>query len=185
MTSSPDKADLIRRFIADDPSALEDAYHQHAARCNAIAYRVLGDQDRARDAVQEAFLALWRHRHGLVARTAGLGPWLAVVTRNAAIAILRSSGSRSEREERPHTGLTMESVSDPADLVTSSVDASGVRSALSALPIEQKTVIVLAYFRFMTMTQIAERTETPLGTVKRRAQMALRQLGRILSEQQS
>jgi RNA polymerase sigma-70 factor (ECF subfamily) len=180
----PDATNLITRLITDDPSALEEAYGLHAARCYAIAHRILGDADESRDAVQEAFLALWRHRHGLVVRTAGIGPWLTVVTRNAALVHLRSGGARTRREERAHNeGL--EEASDPADIVSSSLDASGVRSAIASLSPEQQTVIELAYFRFMTMSQIAQATETPVGTVKRRAQLALRNLGRILSEQRS
>jgi len=181
--ASPTALELIRRLHDDDPVALEDAYALHAARCNAIAYRVLADDDRARDAVQEAFLALWRHRHGLVVRTAGIGPWLSVVTRNAAIAMLRSAGARARREDRVQAADASTTASDPADLVVSGVVADALRAALAMLPAEQQAVINLAYFRFMTMAQIAQRTGTPLGTVKRRAQLALRHLGHIMSEQ--
>ena len=180
--ASSDAIELIRRLHDDDPVALEDAYALYAARCNAIAYRVLADDDRARDAVQEAFLALWRHRHGLVVRTAGIAPWLAVVTRNAAIAMVRSAGARAQREERVQVDASA-TTPDPADLVMSGIGADALHAALAALPMEQRVVITLAYFRYMTMSQIAQRTETPLGTVKRRAQLALRQLGRIMSEQ--
>jgi RNA polymerase sigma-70 factor, ECF subfamily len=176
--------ELARRLVAGDPSALEDAYQEHAARCNAIAFRVLGDDDRARDAVQEAFLALWRHREGLVVRTAGIGPWLTVVTRNAALTMLRSSGALARREERARAEIVT-TAPDPADLTSSNADADMLRGALDSLPAEQRAVIEMAYFNFMTMTQIAERTETPLGTVKRRAQLALRHLAKILSERQS
>ncbi len=182
---SPDKTDLVRRLIADDPSALEDAYQLHSARCNGIAYRVLHDDEAARDAVQEAFLALWRHRHGLVVRTAGLAPWLSVVTRNAAIGMLRRDVWRAAREVRTQSHELTRTAPDPAEAVTSRVDAQRLRSALHELPSEQQTVVELAYFQFMTMAQIAERTETPLGTVKRRSQMALRQLGRLMREQKS
>jgi RNA polymerase sigma factor (sigma-70 family) len=180
-----DSSELVRRLVDGDPSALEDAFREHAERCNAVAFGVLGDGHRARDAVQEAFLSLWRHRQGLVVRTAGIGPWLTVVTRNAALGMLRSARARSRREERALPDESMTTTPDPAELVTRSVDAREVRGAIASLPLEQQTVIELAYFRFMTMAQIAERTETPLGTVKRRAQLALRHLGRILSEQQS
>jgi RNA polymerase sigma factor (sigma-70 family) len=181
-----DSSELVRRLVDGDPSALEDAFREHAARCNAIAFRVLGDDQYARDAVQEAFLSLWRHRHGLVVRSAGIGPWLTVVTRNAALTILRSARARSRREERAVPEETMTIItSDPAEIVSANVDAHDVRGAIASLPAEQQAVIKLAYFRFLTMAQIAERTETPLGTVKRRAQLALRTLGRILSEQRS
>src|ERR1700730_10614539 len=166
-----DASELVTRLVQDDPTALEDVYTQHAARCNAIAFGILGDDDQSRDVVQEAFLTLWRHRHGLVIRTAGIGPWLTVVTRNAALAVVRSAGARSRREERAEKGKVVAAAPDPADLVSASADASDVRSAIASLSSEQRTVVELAYFRFKTMSEIAETTDTPLGTVKRRAQL--------------
>jgi len=177
--------DLITRLVNGDPRALEDAYRDHATRCNAVAYRILRNDDQSRDVVQEAFLSLWRHRQGLVVRTAGIGPWLTVVTRNAALAILRSAGARSRREERAFKRDMTAAAPDPADLISARVDAADLRSAIASLSAEQQTVVELAYFRFMTMSQIAETTQTPLGTVKRRVQLALSHLGRILSEQRS
>src|ERR1700736_6193981 len=97
-----DATDLVTRLVSGDPTALEDAYREHAPRCNAIAYRILRNDDQSRDVVQETFLSLWRHREGLVVRTAGISPWLTVVTRTAALAILRSAGTRSRREERAY-----------------------------------------------------------------------------------
>ena len=99
-TESGEISELIQQLAADEPTALERAYQLYGARCNAIAYRILQDDDSARDALQEAFLSLWRHRHGLVIRTGGLAPWLTVVTRNAALGILRSATSRAQRESR-------------------------------------------------------------------------------------
>ena len=178
--ASSSELDLVRRLGEDDPTALEDAYSLFAARCNAVAYRILQDHARAEDAVQEAFLSLWRHRKGLVVRTAGLAPWLVVVTRNAALATVRSESRRTARENR--TGADERAV-DPAEIATSNTMATQVRTALRELPEEQQKVIELAYYRFMTMAQIAERTGSPIGTVKRRAQLALQRLARTMRTQ--
>jgi len=184
-TESGEITELIQQLAADEPTALERAYQFYGARCNAIAYRILQDDDSARDAVQEAFLSLWRHRHGLVIRTGGLAPWLTVVTRNAALGILRSATSRAQRESRAHELSPSQTAGDPAELVTARNVAGMLQSALRKLPAEQQSVVELAYFKYLTMSQIAERTATPLGTVKRRAQLALRQLGKLLNESTS
>jgi RNA polymerase sigma-70 factor, ECF subfamily len=175
-------SDLVRRLAADEPAALERTYELYGARCNAIAYRVLQNDEAARDAVQEAFLSLWRHRRGLVVRTGGLWPWLSVVTRNAAIGILRSETWRARREQRFDANKTEPPTADPLEVAAARGDATRLRGALQALPPEQQNVVELAYFRFLTMTQIAEQTATPVGTVKRRAQLALRRLARLMSE---
>ena len=174
--------ELVQALTRGDPAALEDAYGEYAARCKSVAYRVLHDDNRAEDAVQEAFLALWRHRDGLVVRTGGIGPWLYTVTRNAALASLRAESRRSAREER---SAEMERVDDPSDTVLAHEAAASVRAALADLPEEQRTVISYAYFSAMTLPQISQRTGAPLGTVKRRAQLGLSKLARSLKPQLS
>jgi RNA polymerase sigma-70 factor (ECF subfamily) len=173
-------ADLVRRLAGDEPAALEEVYRTYGPRCKAVARRVLRDDSRAEDAVQEAFLALWRHRDGLVARTGGIGPWLYTVTRNAALAALRADSRRTAREERARED---EPEVDPFDEVAARGAADGVRRALADLPPEQRTVLSCAYFGAMTLPQIAERTGAPLGTVKRRAQLGLSRLARALRPQ--
>jgi len=175
-------AELVRRLAGDEPAALEEAYQSYGPRCKAIARRVLRDDARAEDAVQEAFLALWRHRLGLVVRTGGIGPWLYTVTRNAALAALRSDSRRIAREERARVD---EPGPDPFDEVALRGAAQNVRQALADLPPEQRTVLSCAYFGAMTLPQIAQRTGAPLGTVKRRAQLGLSRLARALRPQLS
>src|ERR1700674_2965392 len=126
--------DLVRRLIADDSSALEEAYRIYAPRCNAAAYRITRDAMRAEDAVQEAFLALWRHRSGLVVRTGGIGPWLTTVTRNAALSALRAEQRRVVRELRTDDS---EPVRDPAEEIARNERSSAIRAALGDLPDEQ------------------------------------------------
>lgn len=179
MTVSGD-ADLVRRLAGGEPEALEETYRTYAARCKAVAHRVLRDEARAEDALQEAFLALWRHRDGLVVRTGGIGPWLFTVTRNAALALLRADARRGAREERARVDVQG---ADPFDEVMMRGAADSVRRALADLPAEQRTVLSCAYFGAMTLPQIAERTGAPLGTVKRRAQLGLSRLARALRPQ--
>jgi len=180
--SGPRDLELVQRLTSGDPAALEDAYREYAARCKAVAYRVLRDETRAEDAVQEAFLTLWRHRDGLVARTAGIGPWLFTVTRNAALAAIRAETRRRAREERV---AEFGQVDDPSETVAAREAASGVRAALADLPEEQRAVITYAYFGALTLPQISQRTGAPLGTVKRRAQLGLSKLARSLRPQLS
>jgi len=172
-------ADVVRRLADDDPSALEEAYALYASRCRAVAYRTLGDDALAQDAVQEAFSSLWRHRTGLVVRSAGIGPWLVVVTRNAALNLARSETRRTARETAV---APVEDAADPTDLAVANIEAAGLRNAVLDLPVEQRIVIAMAYFKDKTLRQIAEHTGAPLGTVKRRAQLALGRLARALGD---
>jgi len=176
MTASAD-AELISRLAGDDQSAVDEAYRVFAHRCKAVAMRTLSDDALAQDAVQEAFLSLWHHRSGLVVRAAGIGPWLVVVTRNAALNLARTARRRSAREA---AHALPESAPDPTELAVANVEAAGLHDAIEQLPDEQRRVILLAYFGGATLAEVAARTGSPLGTVKRRAQLALARLARTL-----
>jgi RNA polymerase sigma-70 factor (ECF subfamily) len=172
---------VISRLRAGDPTALTEAYERHSALCRGVAYRVLRDDALAEDAVQDAFASLWRRRDGMTVRAAGLSPWLVVVTRNAALSLLRADTRRRLREERDFAATPAEHGRDPSDDVTADEAAAAVVAALDDLPKEQRDVIRLAYFDRLTLAQVAERTGAPLGTVKRRAQMALQKLARLMN----
>jgi RNA polymerase sigma-70 factor (ECF subfamily) len=172
---------VIVRLRAGDPTALAEAYERHSALCRGVAYRVLRDEALAEDAVQDAFASLWRRRESMTVRAAGLSPWLVVVTRNAALSLLRADTRRRLREEREFAATPAEAGRDPSDIVTADEAAAAVVAALDDLPKEQRDVIQLAYFDRLTLAQVAERTGAPLGTVKRRAQMALQRLARLMN----
>lgn len=172
---------VIARLRAGDPTALAEAYERHASLCRGVAFRVLRDDGLAEDAVQDAFASLWRRRDGMTVRAAGLSPWLVVVTRNAALTLLRADTRRRLREERDFAATPAEHGRDPLDVVTADETAATVVAALDDLPKEQRDVIRLAYFDRLTLAQVAERTGAPLGTVKRRAQMALQRLARLMN----
>jgi RNA polymerase sigma-70 factor (ECF subfamily) len=172
---------VITRLRAGDPAALAEAYERHSALCRGVAYRVLRDEALAEDAVQDAFASLWRRREGMTVRAAGLSPWLVVVTRNAALSLLRADTRRRLREEREFAATPAVHGRDPSDVITADETAAAVVAALDDLPKEQRDVIQLAYFDRLTLAQVAERTGAPLGTVKRRAQMALQRLARLMN----
>jgi RNA polymerase sigma-70 factor (ECF subfamily) len=183
--TSKGEPDLIRGLCADAPSALEEAFRLYGARCKAIAFRILREDMRAEDAVQEAFLTLWRRRAGLVVRTAGIAPWLFVVTRNAALQILRGDTRRAARESATIETADFTSGADPSELVATRGTAQDVRAALQTLPPEQRGVVTSAYFGLRTLAQIAAETNTPLGTVKSRMRAALARLANVLEPEAS
>ena len=180
--AAADEPGLVARLNAGDPAALEDAFRIYGARCAAIAGRILRDTVRAEDAVQEAFLSLWRRRGGLTVRTAGIGPWLSVVTRNAALETLRRDTRRAQREIR---AAEPDAPIDPQVVAGAQFEAQRVRAAIAELPPEQRSIVESSYFGFHTLAQIAAESDTPLGTVKTRMRAALSKLARVLEPQTS
>jgi RNA polymerase sigma-70 factor (ECF subfamily) len=124
----------------------------------------------AEDLTQAVFLKLWSAPEAFQA--GNFGAWIARVARNRALDTLRSRALRVE-SDMP-TDVPLDGSLD--DTVFAKLDADLVRSALAALPDEQRAPIELGFFGGVTHEEIARRTATPLGTVKTRIRAGLRKL---------
>jgi RNA polymerase sigma-70 factor (ECF subfamily) len=183
LESQPDEV-LLTRLCERDPDALDALYTRYGRTAFALAYRVLGNPEAAEDAVQEAFLSVWRAAETYQQARGSARGWLLSVVRNRAIDVLRA------REARPKVGATLDQItslaadeSDPADDALKRVEAVKVREALAALPEEQRRTIELAFFSGLSYPEVAARMGAPLGTVKSRMRLALERLrGMLLAE---
>ena len=181
--SEPDEV-LLAQLSRRDPEALDALYTRHGRTAFALAYRVLGSPEAAEDAVQEAFLSVWRSAATFQQARGSARGWLLSVVRNRAIDILRA------REARPKVGATLDQItslaadqSDPAEDALKRVEAVRVRQALAALPEEQRRTVELAFFSGLSYPEVAARMDAPLGTVKSRMRLALERLrGMLLAE---
>ena len=173
MADSDDDA-LIAAIKRRDPTALMALYDQHGRLAFALAYRVLGDAGAAEEAVQDAFLIVWRRALFYDARGSARA-WVLTIVRNCAIDEFRRAGRRHEvfgleaAEETP-------AVQDVWGEVVLRLDRDEIRAAVEALPDEQRWAIELAYFEGLTHQEIAARCGTPLGTVKGRLRLGLQKL---------
>jgi len=168
--SAGDEAALLARVASGDERALGALYDRMASAAYGLALRITGDAEGAEDAVQEAFLRVWRRADRFEASRGGARPWLLRLVRNVAIDHLRSRGARARAEFRggaqPHDELT--GPRRPEEALLDKEGRQRLRAALESLPPEQRRMIEIAYFEGLTHAEIAERENTPLGTVKTR-----------------
>ena len=169
-------ANLVARLQRRDPQALAELYDRYGRLVYSLILRVVRDGGIAEDLVQETFLRVWNRVHGFDAEKGAIGPWLLAVARNRAIDYLRSAGGRErnalEFEETDHPALYTDM---ERDIVTSDT-ARAVRAAMEKLSPQQRQVIELAYFEGLSQTEMAERMQQPLGTVKTWVRTALKNL---------
>lgn len=180
MTSPPLETDqaLIARIEARDADALARLYDRHAARLLGLAERILGGGGEAEEVVQEVFLYVWRAAASFDPARGSARAWLLVATRSRAIDRLRARRPASSRGELRRLDDVPESAA-PGDVELDSAAReweSLCLAAIGELPPEQRRVLELAYFEGLTHTEIAEKTATPLGTVKTRARLGLMKL---------
>ena len=160
---------------AGSVAAFNVLYERYCDRVYRVARSVCGDNCRAQEAVQEAFISIWRTR-GDYEDCRTVAAWVLTVARNRAIDIARRNGPHpvhsagdDRLEESPAAGA-------PADQVVADDQARRLLSALDKLPDAQREVITLAFFGQLTHSEIAAHLKIPLGTVKNRMRLALDRL---------
>ena len=161
--------------------ALEELYDRYRAMAYSIAFRITGEATLAEDVVQDAFLGAWRTAERYAEARGTVKTWLMAIVHHRAVDAVRHrrpTTALPEREEVPPRTLT---TPDIWPEVASRLDAEIVRTVLVSLPDEQREAIVLAYFGGLTQVEIAERTMSPLGTVKSRMRLGLLSMRRSLT----
>jgi RNA polymerase sigma factor (sigma-70 family) len=171
--------ELLESIAAGDDSALAALYDRFGRVAYGLAYRVLRDRALAEDAVQEAFLAVWRSADSYRRERAKPGTWiLTLVHRRAVDLVRREDRRRAEPLEEPS-----ETAGDTADEVDLRERRSTVQAALSQLPPDQRQALELAYYGGYTQSELAERLGVPLGTIKSRMFAGLARLQELVPQE--
>ncbi len=179
----PSDEELLSGVARLEPDPFEVLYERHAPTAFALARHMLGSDTLAEDAVQEAFLNLWRSAARYEPGRGSVRAWLLCMVRHRSIDILRKF-SVQERRRIALSGLEKHIATGEdsgADFIRRE-EAAIVRSALASLPPDQRRVLELAYYGGWTHTEIAEHFDLPLGTVKGRMRLGLEKLRWTLAE---
>jgi RNA polymerase sigma-70 factor (ECF subfamily) len=168
-------ADLLVRVADRDREAFELLYGRYVRSIFGLALRRLRDRQRAEDAVQETFAAVWRSAASYRPERGPAAPWLYAVARNAIVDRLRA-----RVEPASEVPEMISSEPGPADRAESSFVAWRVHRALEELPEKEREVVELAYWSEMSQSEVADYLNIPLGTVKTRTRSALSRLAGFL-----
>lgn len=172
-TRNPDSNDeaLILAVLSGDQAAMAQLYDRYSSVVYAVALRVLGETGAAEDVLQEIFMQVWRNPASFQASRGNLAPWLAVITRNRAVDVLR--------KRRPQTEISENLLSIDQDLASETDRGRAVekvRAVLKDMPPAQRSALEMAYFEGYSHSEISEKTGEPLGTVKTRIRAGLSKL---------
>jgi len=173
---------LVGRLAAGpDAAALSELYDRYQAAMYGLAMRITNDAALAQDAVQEAFVGVWRNASRYAEGKASVRTWMLSIAHHRAIDIVRRRRPTSQLPEIDDLNEAL-MTPDVWPEVSRAADAQAVRRAVGTLPDAQRQAIELAYFSGLTQTEIADRMGTPLGTVKSRTRLGLAALRRALEE---
>lgn len=173
---------LMRLVVARDEAALTALYDRYAPVVNGLATSILRDPALAEEATHDVFLRLWLQPAAFDPARGTFAGWLLRVARNRAIDLLR------RRREDPESALGADVASwladpepGPEEQALAGLRRDEVRRALEALTPDHRQLLELAYFTGLSQTQIAERLERPLGTVKSQIRAAMARLAEHLA----
>jgi RNA polymerase sigma factor (sigma-70 family) len=168
---------LLARVARGDDDALGSLYDRFGRVAYGLALRIVRDERLAEDAVQEAFLAVWRQAASFRPERANARAWVLTFVHRRAVDLVRREERRRteplEPEAEPATGSTAEA----AELRRR---REAVQHALAQLPEEQRRPIELAYYGGLSQSELAERLGEPLGTIKSRMFTGLKRLRELL-----
>ncbi len=169
------------RFRAGEEAAFDAVVVEYAGPAYATAIQVLREQARAEEAVQDAFLRIWKRAGQFDPERGNERSWILAVVRNTAIDSLRKRARAMERsiEDTP----AVYALRDPEDTweqVLNGLTGSRVRQALEELPRDQRDVIVKAYYGGVRPVDVARELGIPEGTVRSRLRLGLGRLRELL-----
>ena len=179
--AAPTKASEIEAALiacaSGDKSALRRIYDAESPRMLGVAQRLLKRRALAEEAVQDAFVLIWRHAARFdAARGSGL-TWIYAILRNRSLSILRDE-KRTETRDEPIAEETASEEDDPETIMSKLSDARALRACLETLPPQRRGLVLLAFVQGLTHGEIAGKLAMPIGTVKswiRRSLIALKE----------
>jgi RNA polymerase sigma-70 factor, ECF subfamily len=169
---------VVALTARSDEVALAELYDRYGRVAYGLALRILRDEGLAEDAVQEAFLAIWRGAARFVPERGKASTWILTVVHRRAVDLVRRE---QRRRTEPLPEVELGSGGGAADdAMWLRLERERVQAALARLPDQQREAIELAYYGGFTQSELAERLGEPIGTIKSRMFTGLARLRELL-----
>jgi RNA polymerase sigma factor (sigma-70 family) len=162
----------LARVALQDRDALQEVYRRTSRKLFGICLRILDDRTAAEDAMQEVYLTIWRRADSFDPARGNPISWLAALTRNRAIDLLRRSGRRETAPIELAENVADDAPGAEAILLQRGDDAR-ITHCIETLAKSDAVMIRTAFFEGVTYAELAGRAALPLGTIKSRIRRAL------------
>jgi len=172
-----DLEQALVRCASGDKTALNGIYAAEGARMLGVAMRILKRRPLAEDAVQDAFVLIWRNAAKFDAEKGSAVTWIYTVLRNRSLSILRDEG-RSEPTDMPMGEEVVDEAETPEETIARLSDAEALKHCLERLEPKRRMAIALTYVHGLSHGELAGKLGMPLGTIKswlRRSLLTLRE----------
>jgi RNA polymerase sigma-70 factor, ECF subfamily len=170
---------LLRRIAgARDRAAFAAIFDSYAPRLKAFMMRKGATAEQAEDLVQETMIAVWSKAALYVPERGTAATWIFTIARNLRIDRLRREKTSLFTDLE---GYDVESGEASQDEALGRFQEDGeVARALTQIPEEQRQLLILSYMDGLAQSEIAEKLQMPLGTVKSRMRLAYARMRKLL-----
>jgi RNA polymerase sigma-70 factor (ECF subfamily) len=172
VANAPDEI-LLAAYASGDRDAALTFVRRFQARAYGLAVAITGDSAAAEEVAQDAFVRAWRYGGSYDPRRGSVAGWLLGIVRNVALDHLRATG---RHRTHPLDDIVLFDDVDTGELITRRDDAARAVAAMRLLPPEQREALVAVTLRGLSAREYSEQANLPLGTVKTRVRLGLRNL---------
>ena len=169
--------DIVSYLSTGNKKAIELIYDNYSDSLFGVILKMVKNEIEAQDILQEAFIKIWKNCKKYDASKAKLFTWLMTICRNVAIDKLRSKKNKSQKEIQKEDVTVYDSRK-----IVMNPDHIDLRDKVNSLDPKYVEVINALFFGGMTQQEASDELNLPLGTVKSRLRIAIRELNKIFGE---
>ena len=166
--------EIVSLLQNGDKKAITLLYEYYADSLYGVIQKIISDEDTAQDVLQETFVKIWRYAKKYDSSKAKLFTWLYRIAYNTAIDKVRSQKNKSGNEVQLETSNVYKITSNELNQ-----DVMDIKKHLNSLDEKYQIVINALFFEGMTQQEASDELDIPLGTIKSRLKIGLRELKKI------
>lgn len=167
---------LLTEVAAGDRRAFESLYRATSSRLFGICLRVLHERADAEDVLQDVYTTIWNKAGQYDAGRANAMAWLAMIARNRAIDRIRATPARGSQADIEVAEAIADAGPSPLQTTEAADDRARLEHCMRQLEPKRQGLIRAAFFGGATYEELAQRSGSPLGSVKSWIRRGLLQL---------
>jgi RNA polymerase sigma-70 factor (ECF subfamily) len=176
---SNEEKQLIMEIAAENQKAFFTLYERYKSLLYTVIIKIVKNVEDAEEILQEIFMTVWNKSKSFDYEKGSVYVWLLTLSRNRAIDKIRSKAYRNQKIQsdiEDYAYMLPLNELNGLDLTVLKEKAKFIEEALDSLPEDQSILLRLAYFEGYTQSELAEKLQIPLGTIKTRMRLAMLKL---------